>query len=175
MKTLITGRCRINSRDVEEILKKLEGRIKQIRFVNELEKLAVAAAGVTLDNAGVGFPIGNADAGLFIGIDDSIEDIKDSYFNNILNDGILGGSPLIFPFTSPNALAAQISIAFDIRGESITFPIKQSCENVLKYTAECIIGQYIRMAVAGGITADKSKTSSEKGRYNAEFFFLRAV
>jgi 3-oxoacyl-(acyl-carrier-protein) synthase len=173
MKTAITGISRLTSSTMEDLILTLDGRIKEIRMGIPLERLAVAAVGRLLDDAGISFPVGNSTVGLYIGIDDAIEDIKDEYFSNIVKDGILGASPLLFPFTSPNAIAAQISIAFDIRGESITMPIKH--KDVIKYSTECIQHGYSRMAVAGGITLKDKRLTIESGRYAAEFFLIETV
>ncbi|MBI5409836.1 MAG: hypothetical protein HZA14_10765 [Nitrospirae bacterium] len=175
MKVVITGKSRLSSKNMEAALGKLSGDIKNIRFVNDLELLAVAAVGSVLDDAGIRYPVGNASIGVYPGIDDSVEDIKDGYFNNVLKEGLLGASPLLFPFTSPNALAAFVSIAFDIRGESITFPIKHSFRDVIKYGTDCILENHTIMAIAGGIIIKDKKLAVKDGRYTAEFFLLEEM
>ncbi|MEK7699607.1 MAG: beta-ketoacyl synthase N-terminal-like domain-containing protein [Planctomycetota bacterium] len=172
MRPVITGISKISSSNIGRALMKLNDAIKQMRFINGLEQLAIISMGIILDNARISVPVGNANIGLFVGIDDSIEDLKDEYFNGILNDGILGASPLHFPFTTPNSLAAQVSIAFDIRGESITIPVKRSYRNVIEYAHECITERHTKMAIAGGILLNDKRLSIEEGRYMAEFFFL---
>ncbi len=172
MKAVITGRCKLSSRDVEAALTRLAAGFRQVRFVHSLEKLTVAAAGLVLDSAGLRGPCGKSDIGIFIGIDNSIEDLKDQFFSAILDQGMLGASPMVFPFTSPNSLAARVSIVYDIRGESITIPINHSGADVIKYATDCIEGKYIKMAVAGLITMKHMALSAEEGRYEAEFYFL---
>lgn len=172
MNPVITGKSKITSKDIKEAILKLNGQIRQIRFVHDLERLTVAGIGLLMDDAAIRLPVKSADISLYIGIDDSIEDIKDEYFNNILDEGILGASPLLFPFTSPNALTAQISIVFDIRGESIMMPIKYSYRDVIEYAIECITGEYTRMAIAGGILSEDKETAITENHYKAEFFFL---
>ena len=171
---VITGRCRLESSDVEEALNKLEGLIKPMRLVHDLERLAVAAVGGALLDAGLSFPVGDSTVGIFIGIDDAIEDIKDEYFSGVLAEGILGASPLLFPFTSPNALAAQVSIAFDLRGEGIVMPINGSCPDVIEYATDCIAGQHAKRAIAGAITIIGRRLSIEGDRYAAEFFIIES-
>ncbi|MGO9614598.1 MAG: beta-ketoacyl synthase N-terminal-like domain-containing protein [Dissulfurispiraceae bacterium] len=169
---VITGKCRLESTHIEEALSKLDGLIKPMRLVHELERLAVAAVGGALLDAGLSLPLGDSTVSMYIGIGDAIEDIKDAYFNGILTEGILGASPLLFPFTSPNALAAQVSIAFDLRGEGIVIPISGSCCDVIEYATDCIDGEYAEKAITGTITIKDRKLSREEGRYAAEFFFV---
>lgn len=170
---VITGKSRLDSAHIEGALDRLDGRIKRMRLTHTLERLAVAAVGSALDDAGIDlFPVGDSMTGIYMGIDDAIEDIKDEYFNGILADGILGASPLIFPFTSPNALTAQVSIAFDLRGETILMPIYRTYSAVIKYAFECIAGNYTKRAIAGGITIGDHNLSVDEGRYVAEIFIF---
>ncbi|OOP57161.1 MAG: hypothetical protein AYP45_05095 [Candidatus Brocadia carolinensis] len=173
MKPVITGVSKISSNNIESVTSGLHDSIRQMRFVNSMEQLTVIAVGILLNDAKIGIPIGNASVSLFVGIDDSIEDIKNEYFEGILNEGILGASPLLFPYTTPNSLAAQVSIAFDIRGENITIPIKHSYRDVIEYAIECITGKYTGTAIAGGIRVQDRSLSVGEGRYVAEFFFTR--
>ena len=166
MDIVITGQVSIKTADTAGILSGLGPRIKPVRFVHDLERIVVAAAGGALDCAGIDFPVAHSGIGLYIGVDDAVEDVKDEYFRGIMRDGIWGASPLLFPFTSPNALAAQISIVFDIRGESSTMHIKDSCRDVIEYAVECIAYGYTSMAVAGGIFR------SGGNGYAAQFIFL---
>lgn len=172
---VITGISKLGSKDSEGAIKKLNGLIGSMRFVNELEQLTIASVCSVLQNAGINIPVGNNDIGIYMGIDDALEDLKDEHFINIIKEGILGSSPLLFPYTSPNALAAQASIAFDMRGETMTMPIKNSFKDVIEYATDCIIEKYTKMAVAGGIMKNKSRISPEKGRYCAEFYFLENI
>jgi 3-oxoacyl-(acyl-carrier-protein) synthase len=174
MLMVITGRCRLESSRIEEAMNKLEGLIKPMRLVHDLERLAVAAVGGALRDAGLSFPIGDSTVGMYIGIDDAVEDIKDKYFSGVLADGILGASPLLFPFTSPNALAAQVSIAFDLRGEGIVMPINGSCPDVIEYATDCIAGEHAKKAIAGAITIKDRRLSIEEARYYAEFFVVES-
>jgi 3-oxoacyl-(acyl-carrier-protein) synthase len=172
MNIVITGKSLLDSARAEEALVKLTGRIKQMRLVHVLEKLAVAAVGCALLDSGLEFQGGPSDIGIYIGIDDAIEDIKDEYFSGVRADGLLGASPLLFPFTSPNTLAAQVSIAFDLRGEGIVMPVNSLCPDVIKYSAECISGGYAKKAITGLITVKDRRLSTDNGRYTAEFFII---
>ncbi len=172
MNIVITGMSSISSKQTEDTMSRFYERIKQIRLVNDIEKLAIAAVGNVLNDAKIYFPVENANIGIYTGIDDAVEDIKNEYFNDILDYGLLGTSPLLFPYTAPNALAAQVSIAFDIRGENITMSIKNSCCDVIQYAGECIHDNYTKMAIAGGIFLKDKALSVENDRYSAEFFLL---
>ena len=117
MINIVTGASNINTNDLSKIVPDLSERTKTFRFVCELEKLTVAAVELVLGEAGVDFPVGKETIGIYIGIDDAIEEVKNEHLGNIIKEGLLGASPLLFPFTSPNALAAQATIA---RWESLT-------------------------------------------------------
>ncbi|MCP5008049.1 MAG: hypothetical protein GY941_29555 [Planctomycetes bacterium] len=169
----IVGASNLNSNNLNSIIPEIMELTGQMRFVHVLEQLTVFSVGMALYDAKIPFPVGNSDINLYVGIDDSIEDIKNEYYNNILSEGILGVSPQLFQFTTPNVLAAQATIVFGIRGEAITLPIKKSHNNVIKYATDCISGKYAKMAVAGGITRDPSKINNlESPSYIAEFFIL---
>ena len=171
MKPVLTGMASLRGTDADKIISNLNGYFKEMRFIHDIEKIMIAGIGLLLSDAGIRFPVGNNDIGLYIGVDDAIEDIKDEYFQGIITHGILGASPLLFPFTSPNALAAQASIAFDLRGESITIPLKYSsyCD-VIQYAIECVMGGYSRMAVAGMIFS----SGTGQDNLSAKFSFLEA-
>ena len=172
MNNVITGVSRINKSELNEVIATLSERTKSFRFVHDLEKFTIAAIELLLKDANINIPVGNDSIALYIGIDNAIEDIKNEFLENIIEDGILGASPLLFPFTSPNALAAQATIIFDLRGESLLFPIKGPIESVIEYADECISGNYINMAIAGGVTSPDEKSTDGLHNYHAEFFML---
>jgi len=145
----------------------------KIRIYNDLDSLMVASVGNVLLNAGITIPVANDDINLYIGIDVSIEDIKNEFFNSILDEEILGASPQLFQFTTPNAFAAQATIAFDLRGESITMSIDSSFKEIAEYACECIIGRNIKMAIVGCIRKIKAPNYDTSGPiYSSEFFFI---
>lgn len=157
---------------MNEIAPTLGDASREVRYVHELEKLTVFAVELLLKDAKVDIPAGRDDIGIYLGIDDSIEDIKDEFFTNILKDGMLGTSPLLFPFTSPNSLTAQASIVFDIRGESILMPLEGKGGQAVEYADECVSGNYTKMAVAGSIKKLNSGTDNELTEYEARLYFL---
>jgi 3-oxoacyl-(acyl-carrier-protein) synthase len=172
MKAIITGIGILDSSQADHAIKSLGSMIRQMRIVHSLERLAVATSGTALKASGLVLPEAGADMGLFIGIDESIEDIKDEFFEGIMADGILGASPLIFPFTSPNAISAQISIAFGIRGESILMPINRSCADMIQYCSDSVLTGHSAAALAGIIRTGNRDVRPENGRYIAKFIVI---
>lgn len=172
MEIVVTGigyASSFDNRLIEETLNSIRQRTGKTRFIHDIEKSAVTAVSFALDDAGVAFPLlesGRDDTGLYMGIDDAVEDVKDDFFRGVLGDGILGASPLMFPFTSPNAFSAQLTIVFDMRGECILMPVNNSCEDVIEYAAMCIRNGYAKTAVSGGVL------SKGNNIYEAEFYVL---
>jgi hypothetical protein len=91
-----------------------------VRLVNPIEEVALLAAYEALSGAGIVVPLGGEGAGIAMGVEEGIDPIKADYYRGILRDGPLGASPLTFPFTAPNTIAARISIVMDLRGENHT-------------------------------------------------------
>ena len=174
MKIVITGYCKMTNASAGRVFMNNKKRMRKVRPVHELDTLLIAAVSKLLDCAGIAFPLGNAHIGMYIGIDDSIEEIKNDYFSSIIREGIMGVSPLIFPFTSPNALAAQASVAFDIRGECITLSGKNSFDEAVQYGVESLFHHHILTAIAGSITKNKTGRVN-KGMFTACFLFLEPM
>ena len=172
MKNVITGISRINITELDEVMETLSERTRSFRFVHDLERLTIAAIEILLKDAGINYPVSDDSIALYLGIDNAIEDIKDEFFSNILKEGLLGSSPLLFPFTSPNALAAQATIVFDLRGESVVIPVRDSINSVIEYADECISGEYVNMAIAGGIIAEGERSPDGLHNYKASFFMI---
>ena len=170
--TVIIGRCKMSIAEADGALEGLEGRIKPMRLFHNLERLVVAAVGGALMDAGRAFPIGDDSVGLYLAIDDSIEDVKDEYLRGIIEEGLIGASPLLFPLTSPNALAAQVSIAFDMRGEGVVMPINGSGSDVIEYATECIDNNQVRKAIVCVIRAGDGNPPLEGRHYFGEVFVI---
>lgn len=91
-----------------------------VRLFHSIEKMTLVAAYDALSLAGVPLPVGGDGIGIALGVDEGIDGIKARYYQGVLSDGPLGASPMAFPFTAPNTIAARISILLDLRGESLT-------------------------------------------------------
>ncbi|HXZ44333.1 MAG TPA: beta-ketoacyl synthase N-terminal-like domain-containing protein [archaeon] len=91
-----------------------------VRLFHPIEEMALLAAYDALSVAGVPLPVGGDGIGIALGVDEGIDGIKARYYQGVLSDGPLGASPMAFPFTTPNTIAARISILLDLRGESLT-------------------------------------------------------
>lgn len=92
-------------------------------------------------------------AGIIAGIDNAIDKVKESYFKGVVKDGPLGASPLLFPYTSANVLAARASIHFGIKGPDITIasgPI--SFLKAVSYAFCLVSSGRIDLAIVAGVT-----------------------
>jgi hypothetical protein len=174
MKNIVSGASSICMNDLSRIVPDLSERTKALRFVCELEKLTVAAVELVLGEAGVDVPVGKETLGIYIGIDDAIEEIKNEHLGNIIKEGLLGASPLLFPFTSPNALAAQATIVFDIRGESVVMPIKGSMKSIIEYADACVADGYMEMAIAGAIFSTGEQSAGTTDNYEGRFYMIES-
>ena len=91
-----------------------------VRLFHPIEEATCLAAYEALTLAGVAVPFRGDGIGIALGVDEGIDGIKARYYQGVLADGPPGASPMAFPFTAPNTIAARISILFGIRGESLT-------------------------------------------------------
>jgi hypothetical protein len=91
-----------------------------VRLFHPIEEMAFLAAYDALSLADVALPVGGDDVGMILGVDEGIDGIKARYYHGVLSDGPLGASPMAFPLTTPNTIAARVSILLDLRGESLT-------------------------------------------------------
>ena len=164
MKQVITGRVRVVSSDADQILSRAHNSIRKTRFVHDLEKLMVAGVLALLEDAGIDYPAGTQDIGMYLCMDDIFEEIKNEFFRDILKQGSEGASPLLFPYTAPNAFSARVSIIFDLRGESILFPVNNKWDNMIKYAFLCVSKGYSRMAITGGIRTLPGTLEGYEGR-----------
>jgi hypothetical protein len=175
MKTVITGTSHVRVHELNEIAPGLSGRTRAFRYVCDLERLTVAAVELVLKAAGISIPVGKETIGIYIGIDDAVEEIKNEFLRNIMKEGLLGASPLLFPFTSPNALAAQASILFDIRGESIVMPCRGSMKEIARYASERVCEGPMKMGITGGIFLPDERTTEDRINYEARFFMIESL
>lgn len=90
---------------------------------------------------------------IVLGADNAIDGCKEGYWKEVVANGPLGASPLAFPYTSANAVTAQATIAFGIRGESATIvngPL--SFFNAAAYGFRLIANGIASEALAGGFS-----------------------
>lgn len=175
MKNVITGVSRIRIHELDDIMPDLSERTQALRYVCELERLTVYAVELVLKEAGIKIPVEKDTIGIYIAIDDTIEDIKNEYLRNIIGEGLLGASPLLFPFTSPNALAAQATIVFDIRGESIVMPCRESMKNIAEYADDRVSQGCMEMAITGGIFSPEEKSAGSRKNYETRFYLIEST
>jgi len=124
------------------------------RLIHGIEELAILAAHEALRQAGVPMPYRGDDLGVVLGVEEGIDGIKARYYQGILADGPLGASPLTFPLTTPNTIAARISILFDLRGETLTLGGGNVAgAQALGLAVRALRDGHAAMALAGGVTS----------------------
>ncbi len=124
-----------------------------IRLVHGIEELAVLAAHEALRGSGIPVPYRGDDVGVVLGVEEGIDGIKARYYQGVLADGPPGASPLTFPLTTPNTVAARISILFDLRGETLTVGGGNVAgAQALGLAARALCDGHTAMTLAGGVT-----------------------
>lgn len=157
----------------------------QVRLFHVIEEAAVLAAREALVAAGVSLPFGGDAIGVVLGVEEGIDGIKAEYFRGILKDGPLGASPIAFPFTTPNTIAARIAILFDLRGENATVSGGSlSGAQALGLALESLRDGRSGAALAGGATwvqpifldalAVVGRSESGQPGWGAGFLFLKS-
>jgi hypothetical protein len=124
------------------------------RLFFPIEEMAFLAAYEALSSAGIVPPVGGDGVAIALGVDEGIDGIKARYFEGVLRDGPLGASPMAFPFTTPNTIAARISILLDLRGESLTISGGSlSGAQAIGLAVEALRGGRCGAVLAGGATS----------------------
>jgi Beta-ketoacyl synthase, N-terminal domain len=124
-----------------------------IRLLHAMEEMAVLAAHEALSRSGISMPYRGDDLGVALGVEEGIDGIKARYYQGVLKDGPLGASPLTFPLTTPNTIAARISILFDLRGETFTVGGGGvSGGQAMGLAVRALREERCAMALAGGVT-----------------------
>lgn len=124
---------------------------KAVKTVIRAEELALGAASIALKKAEEGFPIGRG--AVVFGGDEAIDKLKEEYFRGVIADKAIGASPLLFPYTSLNAITAQITIAFGIKGEEMTIAVgAASFLKALVYACELLKERVVDSALVGGFS-----------------------
>ncbi len=125
-----------------------------VRLLHPIEEMAFLAAYEALSCTGVALPVGRESIGIVLGIEEGIDGIKARYYQEVLRDGPLGASPLFFPLTTPNTIAARISILLDLRGESLTLcGGNLSGAQAIGLAMEAVQGGRCGAVLAGGTTS----------------------
>jgi len=115
--------------------------------------MAVLAAHEALCRSGISMPYRGDDLGVVLGLEEGIDGIKMRYYQGVLQDGPVGASPLTFPLTTPNTIAARISILFDLRGETFTVGGGSvSGAQAVGLAVQALREGRVAMALAGGVT-----------------------
>jgi len=177
-KVYLNGAVLVNEDNFNEgLLSKLAGRT-----VFQEERFLLAAVAETLGMSGYKSTAAekNARLGIVLGVDTVVDSWKAGFFGEVIKDGPIGASPLAFPYTSPNALAARATIAFNIKGDDIT--ISSGALSFLKavsYGALLVESGVLDGVVVGGIAEGVAFTallSTEPcGNYITEIFEQRVA
>lgn len=126
---------------------------KAVKTVIKAEELALAAVSAALKQ------IRNweLETGIVFGIDNAIDRCKEEFFKGLLAEGPIGASPLLFPYTSHNAITAQATIAFGIKGEDITITSgASSFLKAIEYGFELLHKDVMKSVIAGGISENEA-------------------
>ena len=126
---------------------------KAVKTVIKAEELALAALSAALKQ------IRNLEleTGIVFGIDNAIDRCKEEFFKGLLAEGPIGASPLLFPYTSHNAITAQATIAFGIKGEDITITSgASSFLKAIEYSFELLHRSVMKSVIAGGISENEA-------------------
>lgn len=139
---------------VRAVLSSLSADGATIRLIHSIEELAIVAAYEALSRGGVPVPYRGDGIGLVLGVEEGIDGIKARYFQGILADGPLGASPLTFPLTTSNSIAARISILLGLQGETVTLGGGGIAGGqAFGLAMRSLRDGHVAMALAGGATA----------------------
>ncbi|MCL5885168.1 MAG: hypothetical protein M1377_07530 [Deltaproteobacteria bacterium] len=132
---------------VAEATERLGREGKRIRFIHRIEEIALLAAWEALRESRIAISSTEPEGvGIALGIDEGIDGIKARHCLAVQSDGPLGASPLVFPFTTQNAVTARVSIGLDLRGEMFTL-----CGGSL--SGATALGVALNAVRRGGVTA----------------------
>jgi len=132
----------------------LEKAGKRIRLFHRVEEFAFLAAWDALKESGIGVPLQDSRAGIVLGVDEGIDGIRARHSIALRDEGPGGVSPISFPFTSHNAVTAQVSIGLDIQGESFTYCMGSlSGAAALGAAKGMLLEGRASMVLAGGATS----------------------
>ncbi|HKB07635.1 MAG TPA: beta-ketoacyl synthase N-terminal-like domain-containing protein, partial [Candidatus Polarisedimenticolia bacterium] len=128
------------------------------RRLDRSSRMAVAAARQALRDAGLGTPdglsgTGNAAAsGIALGTMTAGVKTLCDFLAPTLREGPEGASPMLFPFTVPNAPASQCSILLGLEGPNLTISEMEASGLAAIATAAGLVGDGVcDVMVAGGV------------------------
>ncbi|MFQ5900280.1 MAG: beta-ketoacyl synthase N-terminal-like domain-containing protein [Thermodesulfobacteriota bacterium] len=152
MRIAVTGAGLIEDVDKGKMID-LSELPRQVRTFLRVEELCLYAAHKAIKDAELSIIKDPASIGIVLGVDEGIDDCKAQFFCGLLTDGPEGASPILFPFTSPNAITAQVSIAFGIQGENITIANGSlSSGKAIAYAMDILRLGKVRAVITGGVT-----------------------
>jgi hypothetical protein len=139
-----------------------------IRLLHPMEEMALLAAHEALSRSVISVPYRGDDLGVILGVEEGIDGIKARYYQGVLKDGPLGASPLTFPLTTPNTIAARLSILFDLRGETFTLGGGSiSGAQAVGLAVQALREERLAMALAGGVTCVEQEFLEAETRAHA--------
>ncbi|MFQ5585672.1 MAG: beta-ketoacyl synthase N-terminal-like domain-containing protein [Thermodesulfobacteriota bacterium] len=128
------------------------------RVVYPEEALLLDSVASVLQAAGPGC-VEPDSTGIVLGVDGVLDHWKEAYFKGIIDDGPLGASPMLFPYTSHNVLAARISIEYGLKGQNLTItsgPL--SFLKALSAAYGLLFMGVVRTAIVGGVAGGRVVT-----------------
>ena len=132
---------------VAEATERLGRGGKRIRFIHRIEEIALLASWDAVRESGIAvLSTAPGEVGIALGVDEGIDGIKARHCLAVQSDGPLGASPLVFPFTTQNAVTARVSIGLDLRGEMFTLCCGQ-------LSGAVALGIALNTVRRGGVTA----------------------
>jgi len=106
---------------VAEATERLGRGGRRIRLMHRIEEIALLASWDAVRESRIAISTAaHEGVGIALGIDEGIDGIKARHCLAVQSDGPSGASPLVFPFTTQNAVTAGVAIALDLRGEIFT-------------------------------------------------------
>ena len=124
----------------------------KLRRIDRIGRLAVAACGVALKDAGLISPAGHDDVGIAIGSNTSGVHSLVDYLDRLRSLGPPGASALDFSNTVGNAAASLCGIEFGMRGPNVTLSYKEASSfSAIAYAASLVRAGRARAMVTGGV------------------------
>lgn len=124
----------------------------KLRRIDRIGRLAVAACGVALKDAGLVSATGHDDVGIAIGSNTSGVHSLVDYLDRLRTLGPPGASALDFSNTVGNAAASLCGIEFSMRGPNVTLSYKEASSfSAVAYAASLIRAGRARAMVTGGV------------------------